>query len=177
MKMICKALTSCLQSQIPLLVDADQSGFVAGRSISENFVLATEIVQCCHARKAPTIVLKLDFAKAFDSINWGSLRTVPIARGFPSLWCDWMDAIFCSSKSAVLLNGIPGKWINCKRGLRQGDPLSPYLFLIVADVLQQMIKQDDQLCHPLVDGMPCPVLQYVNDTLIILRAEPAVALG
>jgi hypothetical protein len=92
MKMICKALTTRLQSQIPLLVDVDQSGFVAGRSISENFVLATEIVQCCHARKAPTIVLKLDFAKAFDSINWGSLRTVLIARGFPSLWCDWMDA-------------------------------------------------------------------------------------
>jgi hypothetical protein len=86
-----------------------------------------------------------------------------------------MDAIFSSSKSAVLLNGIPGKWINCKRGLRQGDPLSPYLFLIVADVLQQMIKQDNQLRHPLVDGMPCPVLQYADDTLIILRAEPAAA--
>jgi hypothetical protein len=67
MKMICKAHTTQLQNQIPLLVDADQSGFVAGRSISENFVLATEIVQCCRARKAPTIVLKLDFAKAFDS--------------------------------------------------------------------------------------------------------------
>uniref|UniRef100_A0A8R7QU04 Reverse transcriptase domain-containing protein n=1 Tax=Triticum urartu TaxID=4572 RepID=A0A8R7QU04_TRIUA len=56
-------------------------------------------------------------------------------RGFPSLWCDWMDSIFQSSMSAVVLNGVPGRWIKCKKGLRQGDPLSPYLFLLVADVL------------------------------------------
>jgi hypothetical protein len=69
MKSICKALTSRLQLQIAELVDADQSGFIVGRSISENFVMATELVQCCNSRKAPAVVLKMDFAKAFDSID------------------------------------------------------------------------------------------------------------
>lgn len=61
------------------------------------------------------------------------------------------------------------------RGLRQGDPLSPYLFLITADVLQRLIRCDDVLQHPIVDGAPCPVLQYADDTLIILRAEVGAA--
>jgi hypothetical protein len=68
-KTVCKALTSRLQAQIGNLVDENQSGFLSGRSISENFVFATELVQCCHKRRSPSLILKLDFSKAFDSIN------------------------------------------------------------------------------------------------------------
>nr|XP_051213942.1 uncharacterized protein LOC127331785 [Lolium perenne] len=82
-KTVCKALTSRLQSQIGSLVDENQSGFLSGRSISENFVFATELVQCCFKRLAPSLVLKLDFSKAFDSIDWESLRAIMLARGFP----------------------------------------------------------------------------------------------
>jgi hypothetical protein len=69
-----------------------------------------------------------------------------------------MDMILQSSRSIVLLNGVPGAWIDCKRGLRQGDHLSPYLFLLVADVLQQLIRCNPLLKHPLVPGEPCQVL-------------------
>jgi hypothetical protein len=160
-----------LQLQIQSLIDENQSGFMRGRSISENFVHATEIVQCCQKRKAPTVILKLDFAKAFESICWASLRKVLEVRGFPPVWCNWMDAIFSSSKSVVLLNGILGRWIDLKRGLRQGDPLSPYLYLLMGDLLQRMIQLEVSLQHPLINGeTPCPVLQYADDTLVIFRA-------
>jgi hypothetical protein len=174
-KIICKALISRLQAQIADIIDADQSGFIAGRSISENFVYAAEMVQCCSKRGAPALVLKLDFAKAFDSIDWASLRKILLSRGFPPLWCDWIDTILHSSMSAIMLNGVPGRWIRCKRGLQQGDPLSPYLFLLVVDVLQMVIKQDPALRHPLVDDLPPLVLQYADDTLVILRAEDGAA--
>lgn len=63
-------LTSRLQSHIPDLVSLDQSGFIRGREISDNFAYAAELVQTCHVRKIPALVLKLDFRKAFDSVSW-----------------------------------------------------------------------------------------------------------
>lgn len=70
------------------------------------------------------------------------------------------------------MNGCPGPWIPCKHGLRQGDPLLPFLFLIVA-VLQQMIKTNFSVVrHPLIADYPCPVLQYADDTLVVIRGEP-----
>lgn len=153
-------------------MNLDQTGFIQGRSITENFILATELVQVCHKRKISTLVLKLDFAKAFDSVSWQSLRQIMLVRGFPERWCDWIHSLLSTSKSAVIVNGCPGPWITCRRGLRQGDPLSPYLFLLVADVLQAMIKANGSVRHPLLENEPCPVLQYADDTLLLLRADP-----
>jgi hypothetical protein len=87
-------------------------------------------------------VIKLDFVKAFDLVNWVSLLKILKVRGFPRKWCDWMRQLLVTSRLLVLLNGVPKPWITCKRGLRQGDALSPYLLLLVTDVLQSMIKAD-----------------------------------
>jgi hypothetical protein len=79
--------------------------------------------------------------------------------------------LLATSKMAVLVNGCPGPWFPCRRGLRQGDPLSPYLFLLVADVLQRMIQAEHAILHPLTSGAPCLVLQYTDDTLIVTKAD------
>ncbi|CAO2142968.1 unnamed protein product [Urochloa humidicola] len=171
LKIVAKMLTTRLQREIPRLIDTDQTGFIRGRSIAENFIYALELIQCCNKRKLPTLVLKLDFAKAFDSVDWTALMDVLAARGFPELWCQWILSMLTTSKMAVLVNGSPGPWFGCGRGLRQGDPLSPYLFLLVADVLQQMVKMTGGIRHPAAPDLPCPVLQYADDTLILVRAE------
>jgi hypothetical protein len=122
------------------------------------------------------IALKLDFKKAFDSVSWSSLDAVLEARGFGDVFRSWIRVILRTGKAVVLLNGVPGRWMECKNGLRQGDPLSPYLYLIIAGLLRQLITQGptgSRLLHPLVDDLPCPVIQYADDTLILVRAVPA----
>jgi hypothetical protein len=171
MKILSKLLTSRLQTEIPRLIDINQTGFVRGRSIADTFVYAIELVQVCHKRKKPAVILKLDFAKAFDTVNWDGLGRVTRARGFQELWISWMALILKTSKSAVLVNGCAGPWITCQRGLRQGDPISPYLFLIVAETLQRMISSCAQIRHPTEEDMPCAVLQYADDTLIVLQGD------
>lgn len=107
-------------------------------------------------------MLKLDFAKAFDSIAWTSLRRIMEVQGFPAAWCDWMALILNSSKAVLLLNGVPGRWFVVWKGPRQGDNVSPYLFLLVADMLQHMIRTLGALQHPMVEGEPPVVLQYAT---------------
>lgn len=102
---------------------------------------AIELVQCCHKRKLPTLVLKLDVVKAFDTVNWSTLLSILRVRGFLELWCSWV-------------HGTPGPWFPCKKGLRKGDPLSPYLFFLVADRLQVMVKRNGSTEHPFVPGAP-----------------------
>ena len=174
MKLFSKVLVNRLKPHITTLVDADQTGFVHGRSIAENFVYAADLLGCCYKRKAPAAILKLDFKKAFDSVEWSSLDAILHIRGFDANWRSWISNILSTGKTAILLNGVPGRWITCHRGLRQGDPLSPFLFIIVADVLQRLIRQasmNGDLCHPIDNSLPCPVLQYADDTLILSKGN------
>lgn len=124
MKLFTKVMANRLKCEIPKIIAADQTGFVPGRSIAENFIYAADLLSCCHKRKKPTVVLKLDFTKAFDSISWDSLDKILSCQGFDERWRTWVSNILSSGRTAVVLNGVPGRWFACKRGLRQGDPIS-----------------------------------------------------
>lgn len=102
-------------------------------------------------------------------------------KGFGDLWLLWMQMIFTSSASSVLLNGVPGKTFHCRRGVRQGDPLSPLLFVLAADLLQTIINdaKDNQLLAlpvPLYYSQDFPIVQYADDTLIIMEGCPVQLL-
>jgi hypothetical protein len=82
----------------------------------------------------------LDISKAFDSVSWPFLLEVMQQLGFGQIWCDIISGLLGSSSTRVLLNGILGEVILHRRGLRQGDPLSPILLILVMDVLGQMVS-------------------------------------
>jgi len=122
------------------------------------------------------VILKQDFEKAFDKIEHQTILELLKYKGFNNHWLNWIKAILDSGNSSVLLNGIPGKPFHCKRGVRQGDPLSPLLFVLAADLLQSIINKAWHagiLNHPLLNNFEdfFPIVQYADDTLLIMPAE------
>lgn len=119
------------------------------------------------------MIIKLDFEKAFDKIEHKVILEVLKHKGFSDKWITWIECILGSAMSSILLNGVPDKHFKCLRGVRQGDPLSPLLFVLSVDLLQSVINDAANrniLKHPLgpTFGGDFPIIQYADDTLIVL---------
>lgn len=124
----------------PLIVDS-QAAFIKGRLTGDNIVSAHEVLHQVRLTKKKRILLKLDFEKAFDKVNWDFLIETLASRGFGSLFIDWITYILKSGRSCVSFNGKLGSYFSCKKGLRQGDPMSPLLFDLVVDTLNKILMK------------------------------------
>jgi mannosylglycoprotein endo-beta-mannosidase len=138
-KILTKVLANRLAMYIDRLISTSQSAFIKRRCIQENFMYVRGLARHYHRTKTPACLIKLDITKAFDSVSWEYLIELLAVRGFPTRWLNWLAVILRTSSSVILLNGCPGDSIKHRRGLRQGDPLSPYLFILAIDVLNSIL--------------------------------------
>ncbi|KAJ3671646.1 hypothetical protein LUZ60_007725 [Juncus effusus] len=170
-KIISKLLADRLQPLLPQIIHSHQTAFIKNRSIAETFIVTREVANFFKKRKIPAVLMKIDFKKAFDNIAWSYLMRLLKAKGFPDLWIMWIHNILLSSSSSIKVNGTSSEFFYHQRGVRQGDPLSPMLFNIAVDVLQDIIKKIDHLflkSYPL----ETQILQYADDTIIAIEAHP-----
>jgi hypothetical protein len=170
-KLVPKGLALWLTPFMNSLVRSNQTIFIKGRRIHDNFRYVQLYCRWLHARQHACILLKVDIAKAFDSVAWPLLLEVLERMGFPQRWRDWIAVILSSASTKVLVNGRLGRRICHARGLRQGDPLSPLLFVIVMEVLNAVVVEADRrgMISPLLgDHLSHRMSLYPDDLVLFL---------
>ncbi|XP_022028823.1 uncharacterized protein LOC110929940 [Helianthus annuus] len=140
-KIIAKILAFRLKKVIPSLVNPVQTAFVEGRSIFDGPLITSEIISWAKKSKKKMLIFKVDFEKAYDSVNWKFLLSNLKAMGFPSRWTKWVGACLKSSWASVLVSGSPTSEFKLERGLHQGDLLSPFLFILAMEALDVIMKR------------------------------------
>ncbi|XP_074314415.1 uncharacterized protein LOC141649629 [Silene latifolia] len=176
-KLVSKVLANRLKLFLSDIVSENQSAFTPGRLISDNVLIAFELFHYMkNSRSAEGFMaIKLDMAKAYDRIEWGFLERVLVVMGFDRSWTDRVMACVTTVSLSVLINGSPSRQFTPSRGLRQGDPLSPYLFILCAEVLSWLMRRavEDNSLHGIrvVPGAP-PVshLLFADDSIFFVKA-------
>ncbi|KAG7598158.1 Ribonuclease H domain [Arabidopsis suecica] len=179
-KVISKVLSLRLKKLLPDLISETQSAFVAGRLITDNILIAQENFHALRtnpACKKKFMAIKTDMSKAYDRVEWSFLRALMLKMGFAQRWVDWI--IFCISSVSykVLINGSPRGIIRPSRGIRQGDPISPFLFILCTEALVAKLK--DAEWHGRIQGLQISRaspstshLLFADDSLFFCKADP-----
>ncbi|GJT29586.1 RNA-directed DNA polymerase, eukaryota, partial [Tanacetum coccineum] len=134
-KVITKILQNRLSFVISDLISDVQSAFLPNRQILDGPFILNDLLARCHFKKQSAMVFKVDFAKAYDSIRWDYLEDVLHSFGFGVKWRSWIKGCLSSSMASILVNGSPTSEFQFHRGLKQGDPLAPYLFILIMESL------------------------------------------
>ncbi|GJW26765.1 RNA-directed DNA polymerase, eukaryota [Tanacetum coccineum] len=134
-KIIAKLLANRLVGVLSNLINEVQSAFVADRQILDGPFILNEVLQWCRKKRKHALIFKVDFEKAYDSVRWDFLDDVLDKFGFGVKWRNWIQSCLRSSRGSILINGSPTKEFQFFRGLKQGDPLSPFLFILVMESL------------------------------------------
>ncbi|RVX20266.1 Transposon TX1 uncharacterized 149 kDa protein [Vitis vinifera] len=169
-KVIAKVLSGRLRGVLHETIHSTQGAFVQGRQILDAVLIANEIVDEKRLSREEGVVFKIDFDKAYDHMNWDFLNHVLEKKGFSPKWRNWMRGCLSWVSYAILVNENAKGWVKASRGLRQGDPLSSFLFTVVADVLSRMMLRAEE--RSLLEGFKVgrnrtrvPHLQFADDTI------------
>lgn len=175
-KCISNILTNRLRTILPLIISENQGAFVKGRSIVHNVLLAQEMVHM-YSRKnvSPRCTLKIDLRKAYDTINWDFLDGVLLGLGFPHKFRNWIMQCVTTASYSIIVNGQHSTQFQGRRGIRQGDPISPYLFVLAMKYLSRSLADldgnDKFRYHPKCKRSKITHLCFADDLMLFCRGD------
>ena len=170
-KVISKLLTGRLQGLLSEVIGQSQSAFLPGRTLAENVLLATEMVHGYNRQNiSPRGMLKVDLRKAFDSVKWEFIIAALKALAIPDRFVSWIYQCISKPTFTVSVNGATGGFFKSSKGLRQGDPLSPYLFVLAMEVFSKLLysRYDAGYIHyhPKAGDLSVSHLMFADDVMI-----------
>lgn len=168
-----------MKGLLPTLIDDYQNAFIPGRHMNDNILISHEITHIINKQRTGVrhlAALKLDMNKAYDRVSWVFILKVLRAYGFPSSWIQLIHQCITTVSYRVLVNGSATPAFHPKCGLRQGDPLSPYLFLFSMDILSRMttLATDIRQIQGIKIGKQGPTISHLffaDDALFFFRAS------
>ncbi|KAL5567832.1 hypothetical protein UlMin_024407 [Ulmus minor] len=175
-QILAKLLANRLREVLEETISMAQGAFVHNRQILDVVLVASEAVEDYRKRKKKGVIFKVDFEKVYDHVNWDFLDLVLEKKGFGARWRSWMRGCISSANFSIMINGKPRGRFGASRGLRQGDPLSPFLFILVADILGRIMDKAVSIGE--VKGFKVgreevvvSHLQFADDTLFLLDPD------
>jgi len=178
-KIFAKLLAERVKKVISKLVNKHQMAFIQGRQILDAALIASECVDSRIKGETPGIMCKLDIEKAYDHMNWDFLINILRQMGFGEKWLKWIGFCIKTVRFSILINGEPAGFFPSERGLRQGDPLSPFLFILAMEGLNSMIRVASQkkwlkgfkVGNQAGEDLQICQLLYADDTVIFCDAK------
>ena len=170
-KILAKTFANRLQKCLSYLIHSDQSGFLKGRNIGSNIRLIIDILEYTDAKNIPGAILLLDIQKAFDSVSHEFLLRVLKRFNFSEKFIGWIKAFYANRKSYVLNYGNLTTAIDMERGVFQGCPISPYLFLLVIETMAIAIRQNDNIKGIPVEGRELKISLLADDSTCFINGS------
>jgi hypothetical protein len=144
-KILAKALAFRLQNVLPSIINDDQTGYLKNRYIGQNIRLLEDISFFTDEENIPGIIFSIDFEKAFDSVNWNFLYKTLTKFNFGNKFISYIKTMYYNTESTVMNNGKTDSFFKLERGVRQGCPLSAYLFILAIEVLAIQIRNNPSI--------------------------------
>lgn len=178
-KIISKLLSLRLKPVLATIISENQSAFIPGRAIADNVLITHEVLHFLknsRAEKKCTMAVKTDMSKAYDRVEWGFVEAVLKRLGFDEIWISWIMQCITTVTYSYLINDSVYGNVKPYRGIRQGDPLSPYIFILCGEVLTGLCKKAsrDGTLQGIRVARACPRvnhLLFADDTMFFCQAN------
>ena len=157
-----------IKNKISTVINEDQTGFLPGRLMATNIRLLYDILFYTEKYNMPGLLLLIDFAAAFDTVSWNFMTKVLAFFNFGPSIRSWIKLFYTNVESCVIVNGHMSEWFYLQRGCRQGVALSPYLFILCAEILSILLRNNPRIKGVKINGVEYIVSQYADDTSLTL---------
>ncbi len=176
-KLCAKVLANRIKNVLPKLIDSDQTGFMKNRYIGENIRLVLDTIRYTGKKDIPGVLMFLDYEKAFDRLEWSFVNKALEYFKFGPQYINWISTLYNNISSCIINNGHVSTFFEVSRGVRQGCPLSPYLFILAAELMAIAIRMSDDITGIKINDLEVKISAYADDTTLFLDGSEKSVLS